>query len=327
MRQRIFLVLLLALAISCAALPEPEPLAGSPRYAIALHGGAGVIPRSTDEESRAQHLESLTRALTLGRDLLRDGADSLDVVEQVVRLLEDDPQFNAGRGAVFTHDGTHELDASIMDGRTLACGAVTGVRTVKNPISLARRVMEETPHVFLATDGAEEFATDMGVERVDPSYFFTERRRRQLDDALEKDGKPSRGGGTVGAVALDVHGNLAAATSTGGTTSKRWGRVGDSPVIGAGTYADNRTCAVSCTGTGEEFIRHSVAHSVSAQMEHGGRTLQEAAEHVVFEVLRPGDGGLIAVGHDGSIVMAFNTQGMFRGAADSEGRFEVKIWE
>ena len=329
MRQSLSVVLWIALGLSCAPAPDGESPGGGARFALAIHGGAGVIPKSTDETERAGHVEALTRALALGRDLLRDGEDSLDVVEQVVRLLEDDPRFNAGKGAVFTHDGDHELDASIMDGRSLACGAVTGVRTVKNPISLARRVMEETPHVFLSGDGAEEFASVMGVERVEQSYFFTEYRRRKLDEALAKEGAGSeqKGGGTVGAVALDVHGNLAAATSTGGTTDKRWGRVGDSPVIGAGTYADNRTCAVSCTGTGEEFIRHSVAHAISARMEHGGLTLQDAAEQVVFQVLQPGDGGIIAVGRDGSIAMVFNSQGMYRGAADSSGRFEVKIWE
>jgi len=331
MRRRfspILLPLLLALVVagSCAGPPESEPRTAI-AFAIAIHGGAGTISRSIDESRKAGYIESLTAALTLGRDLLEEGAHSLDVAERVVRLLEDDPRFNAGKGAVFTLEGSHELDASIMDGRDLSCGAVTGVRTVKNPISLARMVMERTPHVMLAGDGAEKFAADMEVETVDPSYFDTERRRQQLLEAQKRAAEKQSGGGTVGVVALDLHGDLAAATSTGGTTNKMWGRIGDSPVIGAGTYADNRTCAVSCTGSGEEFIRHGVAHAVSSLVAHGGMTLQEAAEEVIFEVLKPGDGGLIAVGHDGSIAMVFNSVGMYRAAADSTGRFEVNIWE
>ena len=218
----------------------------------------------------------LERAVMLGAAMLERGASSLDVVEAVVRALEDDPAFNAGRGAVFTHDGTIELDASIMDGRTLACGAVAGVRTVKNPVSLARRVMERTPHVLLAGDGAEAFAREAGVEIVDLSYFRTDERwsepQRTVARRLPATVLPGPEMGTVGAVARDRHGDLAAATSTGGRTGKRAGRVGDSPLIGAGTYADNRTCAVSVTGNGEEMIRHFAAANVSARMEHGGRS-------------------------------------------------------
>jgi beta-aspartyl-peptidase (threonine type) len=247
-------------------------------------------------------------------------------------MLEDDPNFNAGKGAVFTAAGTHELDASIMDGRDLSCGAVAGVRTVKNPISLARLVKEKTRHVLLATDGAEKFADEMNVERVPNSYFDTEKRRRSLDEWKQENGvadsgvRPPYSYGTVGCVALDAHGNLAAATSTGGMTGKRFGRVGDSPIIGAGCYANNRTCAISCTGTGEQFIRHGVAKTISDRMELAGESAHAAASHLVFQTLNPDDGGLIVVSRSGEIVMLYNSEGMFRGAADSRGRFEIGIW-
>jgi beta-aspartyl-peptidase (threonine type) len=233
---------------------------------------------------------------------------------------------------VFTEDGRHELDASIMDGRTLSCGAVAGVRTVKNPIALARLVMEKTPHVLLMGDGAEQFAASVGVERVDPTYFDTDRRRKALEEFLKKrkqkeDNAPPKSRSTVGCVALDLQGNLAAATSTGGMTGKRFGRVGDSPIIGAGTYANNATCAVSCTGTGEEYIRLVAAYDVSALMQYGHLNVDQAAHTVIFERLKPDDGGLIAVSHTGEIAMPFNTNGMFRAAADSNGRFEILIWD
>lgn len=300
-------------------------------YAIAIHGGAGVIDRGGDETEWKAYEASLERALREGRDRLAKGEAALDVVEAVVRMLEDDERFNAGKGAVFTAEGTHELDASIMDGRSLACGAVAGVKTVKNPISLARAVMERTPHVMMAGAGAESFATQAGVERVDPSYFDTPGRFKRLEEWRReqeaKNAKAERSRGTVGCVALDRAGNLAAATSTGGMTGKRFGRVGDSPVIGAGTYASNETCAVSCTGTGEEFIRHVAAFQVSALMRYGGKGVEEAARVVIHERLKPDDGGLIAVSKDGRIAMPFSTSGMYRGAADSRGRFEVAIWE
>jgi beta-aspartyl-peptidase (threonine type) len=307
------------------------------------------------EATKREYFQSLEEALRLGRTLLAEGGTSLDVVERVVRFLEDDPKFNAGKGAVFTHDGTHELDAAIMDGRTLACGSVAGLKTVKNPISLARMVMERSPHVFMVGEGAERFAEAMKVERVSQEYFFTQRRYDQWQEELRKEkeqmkkdeGQPDRrrrqsslrgeGGaeesgaerkyGTVGAVALDRHGNLAAATSTGGMTNKRFGRLGDVPVIGAGTYANNRTCAISATGKGEEFIKHTVAHDISALMEYRGLPLQQAAEQVIHGKLKPEDGGVIGVARDGSLALVFNSEGMFRGAADSGGRFEVKIWE
>lgn len=299
---------------------------GGPRWALAIHGGAGTIPKTLPDAEKQQYLRSLGEALKVGQEVLRQGGTSLDAVEKVVRFLEDDPLFNAGRGAVYTHEGTHELDAAIMDGRTLACGSVAALKTVKNPISLARLVMEKSPHVFMVGEGAEKFADQVKVERVAQDYFHTPRRHEQWREALRKE-KDEKDKDTVGAVALDVHGNLAAATSTGGMTNKRFGRLGDVPVIGAGTYANNRTCAISATGWGEEFIKHTVAHDISALMEYAGLTLRQAADRVIHQKLKPGDGGVIGVSRDGSIALVFNSEGMYRGAADSTGRFEVKIWE
>jgi beta-aspartyl-peptidase (threonine type) len=314
------------------AMERKEPTAVIERrdWSIAVHGGSGTMPQERLAGREQAFRGGLERAVGLGAEMLDGGASSLDTVEAVVRLLEDDPLFNAGKGAVFTHEGTIELDAAIMNGRTLACGAIAGVRTVKNPVTLARRVMEATPHVFLAADGAEAFAREAGVEIVDPSYFRTEERWEELQRELARESSnavalPTPEMGTVGAVALDRNGDLAAATSTGGRTNKRFGRVGDVPVIGAGTYADNRTCAVSATGKGEEMIRHFAAANVSARIEHGHRLLADAVREVVHEVLQPGDGGMIAVGPDGVAVLDWNTGGMFRGATDSAGRFEVGI--
>ncbi len=302
-------------------------------WAIAIHGGAGTIGKDVPDETRRRYVAGLRRALEQGRDLLVEGTPALDVVERVVRGMEDDPLFNAGKGAVYTADGSHELDAAIMDGETLAAGAVASVRTVKNPVSLARLVMERTPHVLLVGQGADRFAEEMGVDRVEQDYFHTERRRKAYERrrrAAERDErreKAREGGSTVGAVVLDQAGHLAAATSTGGLTLKKFGRVGDVPIIGAGTYANDLFCAVSCTGKGEEFIRHGVAREVAALMEHRGLTLEKAASSVIHETLAEGDGGLIAVGRDGSIALSFNTSGMFRAAADAGGRFEVSIWK
>jgi beta-aspartyl-peptidase (threonine type) len=301
-----------------------DPLPPPVKWALAIHGGAGTIPKDIPESEKKAYLASLSRALTIGKDILAKGGTSLDAVQAVVRDLEDDPLFNAGKGAVYTHEGTHELDAAIMDGRTLACGSVAALKTVKSPIGLARLVMEKSPHVFLVGEGAEAFATEMKVERVDNKYFDTPKRYLQWQEELKKEHKDKD---TVGAVALDQQGNLAAATSTGGLTNKRFGRLGDVPVIGAGTYANNRTCAISATGIGEEFIKHTVSHDISALMEYGGLTLQQAADKVIHQKLKPGDGGVIGVAHDGSIALVFNSEGMYRGAADANGRFEVKIWE
>ncbi|MDA8020652.1 MAG: isoaspartyl peptidase/L-asparaginase [Thermoanaerobaculia bacterium] len=307
------------------AVESVEPTAIVAEWALAIHGGAGTIDRDTDAETRSAYIAALSEALSHGKAQLESGASALDVVEEVVRILEDAPQFNAGKGAVFNAAGKNELDAAIMDGRDLSCGAVAGLRTVRNPITLARHVMTDTGHVLLMGDGAEAFADEVGVERADDEYFYTEHRWQQWQKKLANDDQGKMG--TVGAVARDKNGDLAAATSTGGLTGKKWGRVGDVPVIGAGTFADNRTVAVSGTGKGEEFIRHSVANSVSTLVAYEGLGVEEAANRVVHGVLAEGDGGLIAVGHDGAIALVFNSQGMFRGAADSNGRFDVAIWE
>jgi beta-aspartyl-peptidase (threonine type) len=297
------------------------------KWAIALHGGAGTIPKTMPDEMKQQYLQGLAEALKIGQTVLQNGGTSLDAVEKVILYLEDNPLFNAGKGSVYTHEGTHELEASIMDGRDLSCGSVAGLKTVKNPIALARMVKEKSKHVFLEGEGAEAFATQMKVERVANSYFDTPRRYQALQDEIKAEADPKKDRDTVGCVALDAQGNLAAGTSTGGLTNKRFGRVSDVPVIGAGTYANNRTCAISGTGIGEEFIKHTVAYDISALMEYGGLTLQQAADKVIHQKLKPEDGGVVAVGRDGSIALVYNSEGMYRGAADSNGRFEVKIWE
>jgi len=302
--------------------PAPPPVAEPPPFTLVIHGGAGAPPRDLDPEIRAAYATSLREALADGCGALDEGASSLDVVERVVRRLEDDPLFNAGRGAVMTREGTHELDASIMRGSDHACGAVASVTTVRNPIGLARAVMEHTRHVLLVGDGAEAFASSRGIEPVDNAYFTTERRRAQWQARRAADEH-----GTVGAVALDRDGHLAAATSTGGLSDKRWGRVGDSPIVGAGTYADDATCAVSATGTGEEFIRHGVARAISARMELAGESVGQAAGHLIHETLREGDGGVIALSHDGDVAMIYSTDGMFRGVCRPDHAPRVWIFE
>lgn len=331
--MRVAIRIISSLALLVAAACQSSSATVSVEWAMAIHGGAGTMDRSAPPERFAAYEAALRRALVLGRGMLQEGATALDVCEAVVRQLEDDPLFNAGRGAVFNENGQHELDASIMDGATMRCGAVAGVRTVKHPITLARRVMTDTRHVLLAGDGAEKFADMAGVERVENSYFDTEFRRRALDRALEKRGPTAAHAtvdrrttyGTVGCVVRDRSGGLAAATSTGGMTAKRWGRVGDTPILGAGNYADG-FCAISCTGTGEEFIRHGVARAVSARMQFARQTLVQAADAVVFDVLAEGDGGLIGVDRDGHLVGTFNSAGMYRGFADANGRFDVRIF-
>lgn len=323
-----------ALLAGCAASPAtPTPKT----FAIAIHGGAGTLSKNTPPERRKEYEDALAAALRYGRDRLALGDSALDVCEGVVRILEDDPRFNAGKGAVYNEQGQHELDASIMDGSTLQCGAVAGVRTVRHPVSLARLVMEKTRHVLLAGDGAEKFADNHNVERVPNDWFDTEPRRKQLDEALQERAKKGMTAaadapadrrldyGTVGCVALDAQGRLVAATSTGGMTAKRWGRIGDAPVIGAGNYAD-RFVAVSCTGTGEQFLRHVVGRTISARMEYGRATLAEAVGAIVDRTLQPGDGGVIAVDRFGNLVARFNSEGMYRGLADATGRFEVAIF-
>lgn len=320
---------LAAVLLGCPLARDPAaPEADGPRveWALALHGGAGSIPRDLPAQRRDAALEGLKAALRAGAESLAAGSSALDAVESVVTTLEDDPTFNAGRGAVFTADGRHELDAAIMDGRDRSCGAVASVTTVRNPVRLARLVMERSPHVFLAGPGADAFARESGAELVDNSFFDTPERREQLVRALADAGQTVPLG-TVGAVALDREGNLAAATSTGGTTAKRWGRVGDVPVIGAGTFADNRSCAISATGKGEQFIRHTVAASIAGLITERGLTVEQAAQRIVLGVLQPGDGGVIGIGRDGSIALVYSSEGMYRGAADSSGRFDVRIWE
>jgi len=301
--------------------------------AIAIHGGAGVIPRDQlGPDDGASYRAGLAEALDAGYAVLAAGGNSLDAVTTAVRLLEDNPLFNAGKGAVLAHDGYAELDASIMEGRTLAAGAVTGLRHVKNPIDLARRVMENSPHVFLSGAGAEEFALTQDLTLVPNEYFVTPTRKRQLERVLQgrvQARNELQGLGTVGAVAVDAQGNIAAATSTGGMTNKRWGRIGDAPVIGAGTYANNASCAVSATGHGEYFIRSVVAYDICALVEYRGWTLEKAAKEVVHGKLiqRGGEGGIIAVDPQGNVVMQFNSPGMFRGMRDSAGRREIAIYE
>jgi L-asparaginase / beta-aspartyl-peptidase len=321
-------------------------------FGFVIHGGAGTIERSRmTPEREAAYRAKLSEALRAGFDVLARGGPGLDAAVAAVTLLEDSPLFNAGKGAVFTSAGTNELDASIMDGKTLMAGAVAGVRRVKNPIRLARLVMEKSPHVMMVGEGAEAFARQTGgIEFVDPKYFYTEERFQQLKRRQEEERRksgaarpsgpprmPARGAeslllddrkfGTVGAVALDRAGNLAAATSTGGMTNKRFGRVGDSPVIGAGTYADNETCAVSCTGDGEYFIRAGVAHAVSAAMRYGGKSLAEASELVLGKVGKlGGEGGLIAIARDGRIATPFNSAGMYRGFIGADGQPQVQIY-
>jgi beta-aspartyl-peptidase (threonine type) len=300
-------------------------------WALALHAGVGTIRRDAPPERQEEIKAALAQALDAGRVILDQGGTSLDAVEAVVLVLEDCPHFNAGRGAAVARDGGHELDASIMRGDTMEAGAVTGVRTVRHPISLARAVMEKTPHVFMSGAGAEALAEEAGLERVENEWFRTEERyarwqREQGRNRVSREAGEMESG-TVGAVARDRHGNLAAATSTGGTGNKLNGRIGDSPIIGAGTYASNASCALSATGWGEEFIRQTVAFRVAARMEMLGETLEEAVREVFTERLEPGTGGAIAVDAKGNVVLGFNTRAMYRGATDSTGRFEVGIWE
>ncbi len=305
------------------------------QWGLVIHGGAGVIRRETfTPEKEAAYRAKLTEALQAGHAILARGGTSLDAVGAAIRILEDSPLFNAGKGAVFNHDGRNELDASIMDGKTLKAGAVAGLHHVKNPIELARKVMERSPHVMMVGEGAETFAKEHGIELVPPEYFRTEERWEQLQKALEKE-KASRDPatgeekfGTVGAVALDQAGNLVAGTSTGGMTNKRYGRVGDSPIIGAGNYANAR-CAVSATGHGEYFIRYTVARDICARVEYLGLPLGEAARVVVMDVLvkAGGEGGIIAMDAQGHVAMPFNSPGMYRGYMGEDGTPHVAIFQ
>lgn len=307
------------------------------KISLAIHGGAGTLVRGMmTPQKEKEYSSALEKALNLGYSALDNGKSAVDAVEIAVKALEDSPLFNAGKGSVFTADETHEMDAAIMDGSNTHAGAVALITGIRNPVSLARMIMENSEHVFLAGEGALRFAERHGIKLESPEYFYDDFRHKQwleikdtesfqLDHSKSKDSKF----GTVGAVACDMNGNIAAATSTGGMTNKRFGRIGDSPMIGAGNYANNETCAVSCTGSGEFFIRGVVAYDVSCLMEYKGYTLQQAADEVIQKrILRiNGDGGLIAVNSKGDIAMPFNTEGMYRGWQNSEGLKEIKIYE
>jgi beta-aspartyl-peptidase (threonine type) len=316
--MRITPIIILLIILSGCISNQPS----RPEYVLVIHGGAGVMEKKDfTPDLEIEYLDKLQQALDTGESILKEGGTSLDAVTAVVVMLENSPLFNAGKGSVFSETGENEMDAAIMNGKDLSAGAVAGVRTIKNPVLAARKVMEESKHVLLVRDGAEKFAKEHGVEIVDPSYFYTQKRW----DALLKAQKH----GTVGAVALDRDGNLAAATSTGGMTNKMSGRVGDTPIIGAGTYANNNTCAISATGYGEFFIRYAVGHDISALMEYKGISLEEAANEVIFNKLLPagGTGGVIAVDKDGNYTMTFNTSGMFRGVVTSDGNSEAEIFK
>jgi beta-aspartyl-peptidase (threonine type) len=341
-----------AVGLAAVSVAAQQPQAKSGHWAIVLHGGAGVIERaSMKPETEAAYRASLKQALEAGAAVLDRGGSSLDAVEAAIRIMEDDPLFNAGRGSVFTADGKIELDAAIMDGATLRAGAVADVTRTRHPISLARAVMEKSPHVFLVGEGADAFSVYAGLEQVDPTFFFTERRWQSLIKQLKEEGLPipprpagvppepkepiaeaepvgAHKFGTVGVVALDRNGDIAAGTSTGGTQAKRWGRVGDSPVIGAGTYASNQSCAVSATGVGEYFIRLTLAREVCALVQYKGMKVQQAADEVIHKELNAihGDGGVIAIAPDGQMAWSFNTPGMYRAQMAEGGKMEIGIY-
>lgn len=320
--------------------PSKNTSISAENFGIVIHGGAGTILKENMNDSlETAYKEKLREAISAGYEILKNGGTSLDAVTHTINVMEDSPLFNAGKGAVFTHEGRNELDASIMDGATLNAGAVAGVRHIKNPIDLARDVMEKSDHVMLYGEGAEEFARSQGYKMMDTSYFYTQDRYESLKRILEREEnkkvsfedpfiKDSKFG-TVGCAALDKHGNLAAGTSTGGMTNKRWNRIGDAPIIGAGTYANNATCAVSSTGWGEFFIRSVVAYDISALMEYKRMSLQDAAKEVIQKKVPAlgGDGGIIAIDKDGNVAMEFNTAGMYRASMNSEGELVIGIYK
>lgn len=353
LKHSFFFFLALALITSCEQ-KKPDTVQASSaenmpavKYVMVMHGGAGtILKEEMTPEKEAAYKAALTEALQTGYQQLNTGKSSLDAVEAAIHVLEDSPLFNAGKGAVFTHDGRNEMDAAIMDGKTLAAGAVAGVTTIRHPISAARAVMEKSEHVMMFGPGAEQFAKEAGLEIVDPKYFYTQERWDALQKVIEEDSTKSQLDhdsktslklgiknkdnkfGTVGAVALDKAGNLAAGTSTGGMTNKRYGRVGDSPIIGAGTYANNQTAGISCTGWGEFYIRNVVAYDISALMEYKGLSVAEAAQTALDKVAKlGGDGGLIALDKNGNVAMPFNTAGMYRGTVTEDGKIEIKIYK
>jgi len=355
MKKIIPFILLLFLCLACkndmnssqTANAENTTQANSekPEFAIIIHGGAGtILKKNMTPEREAAYKAKLEEAIRIGYNVLKSGGSSLDAVTKTINVMEDSPLFNAGKGAVFTNAETNELDASIMDGKTLNAGASAGTTTVRNPINLARAVMEKSEHVMLSGKGAETFATEQGLTTVDPEYFYTENRFNSLirikdkeKTELDHDGKTAfydsfikdSKFGTVGCAALDKNGNLAAGTSTGGMTNKRYGRIGDAPIIGSGTYANNATCAVSSTGWGEYFIRAQVAHDISAMMEYKGISLEEASKIVIQDKLTElgGTGGIVAVDKDGNMVMEFNTAGMYRATMNDKGELVIGIYE
>jgi beta-aspartyl-peptidase (threonine type) len=341
------LIIVCTLYFCFALCLQSQPITdNTSKIAIVIHGGAGTITKSSlTAELEKEYRDKLSEAILKGYEVLKNGGSAIDAVEQTVKVMEDSPLFNAGKGAVFTHEGTNEMDASIMDGKTLNAGAVAAVKHIKNPISLAKLVMDKSWHVMLAGDGAEAFAKEQGVELMPADYFKTERRWNQLqrminqdsraDDSLKLErkknppyGKPSKEHGTVGCAALDRYGNLAAGTSTGGMTNKRFGRIGDSPIIGAGNYANNMTCAVSGTGDGEYFIRLSVGKDISDLMEYKGMSVKEAAQTVISKLTNlGGTGGVIALDSKGNIAMPFNTEGMYRAYIDENGKPVILIYK
>jgi len=330
MQRRVFLAVICAFGVSQAAIStQAAEVKGASKYAIVVHGGAGNSPAELSRKDRKAKEASMAAATRAGQKILASGGTALDAVETVIRNLEDDPLFNSGKGSVFNAAGINELDSSIMDGQTMACGAVAGVRTVRHPISAARHVMTDTRHVLLAGGGADRFAADVGLEIVEPKYFWTQGSWDELQGILQKEkseaAERKKHMGTVGCAALDTHGNMAAGTSTGGLVNKKNGRVGDSPIIGAGTYANNATCAVSCTGVGEDFIRYAIAYDISAQMAYKGISVAEAVRNKIHHPKKIIYGGIIAVDYEGNVSVEFNTPGMSRAIADSSGRFEVKL--
>lgn len=358
-RLHFTILLVIAFGLFGCQQNSPQQTAGesnrqaAKEYAIAIHGGAGTISKDLPDSTKQAYRDALDKALSIGENVLANGGSALDAVEQTIRQLENDPRFNAGKGAVYTSKGEHELDAAIMDGTTLEAGAITGIKTVKHPITLARHVMNNSRHILFAGDGAESYADQADVERVKNSYFDTQHRYEDWKESQEEQSSLKSGNrksavatshgeagrsdtageyiednvfGTVGCVALDQEGRLAAGTSTGGLTGKEYGRVGDVPIVGAGTYA-NDLVAVSATGIGEDIMRHVTGFHVGAYKEYEGTSLQEAADHVIHNELNPGEAGLISVDSLGNIAMPYNTTGMFRGAADSEGKHFAKIWD
>lgn len=346
-RNQIVGIVALLLVIGCAQSSEEqqnnERDTTQKEWALVMHGGAGAISEDRPDSVKEAYFNDLNEALTVGEDILADGGSAVDAVESVINYLEDNPRFNAGKGAVFTHEGEHELDAAIMIGNTREAGTITGVKTIKNPISLARLVMENSEHIMFAADGAEEYANQFDLERVNQDYFYTESRYRALKRALEDEEnedaqsnllEPEESSethikdkyGTVGAVAIDKEGQIVAGTSTGGMTNKKYGRVGDVPIIGSGTYASDEV-AVSMTGWGERIMEVVSGHTISAYMKHKPASLEEAADYLLEDLLDPGDAGMIAVDKYGNMLMDMNTNGMFRGKSDSEGNREVAIWD